>query len=268
MPTPRSANCSRCGLPKSNAGDFFRKGSYADGTSKLSANCKACTRLIESTPERQEQKRASKERARRAQGIPVRQRGASEFCPQGHLKADNLRPGRYDCAACHRNAEATKRRAADVPVKTRAGESWSCGHDSAVATRYSKGMPKGCGQCHRENSRNAPYKPEVRRRYVELNRDKINAYRRSWRAANRPDIVEFQKGGPEAIKYARMIGNDPCVYCGGRSTAIDHVKPVTRGGVGNWENLAPVCTSCNSSKSNKDVLQFLMYRLDRIGDTP
>lgn len=267
MPIQRSTKCARCGHPKSDVASFNRRGEFADGTPRLSALCKPCFRADESTPRRREQKRAFNDRKRREMGTPVRKRGAAEFCPQGHLKADNLRPGRYDCAVCHRNMEEVKRRSQGVKPVPRLGEAWKCGHDSTKIMRYAKGRPKGCAQCHRERQRLVPYKPEKRRLYVEKNREKINAYHRAWRAANRPDIVEFKKGGPESLEYAQMIDSDPCVYCGGKSSAIDHIRPVAKGGMGNWDNLAPICTGCNSSKHSKDVLHFLIRRLNRSGVT-
>ncbi|MEU1134920.1 HNH endonuclease [Streptomyces sp. NPDC005900] len=208
------------------------------------------------------------EKRRRAAGVPERRRGAAERCPQGHLKAENLRPGRYDCASCHRDRQRERGRKAGAKPAAGFGENWKCGHDPVTSARYCKGKEKGCKVCHREKQRLVPYDAEKVRDYVSRNREAVNAYRKAWRAANRPDRVEFRQGGPEAVSYARFIGNDPCVYCGGSSQAIDHINPVTRGGMGEWSNLAPICTSCNSSKSNKHVLQFLMYRLERIGARP
>ncbi|MFG3660250.1 HNH endonuclease [Streptomyces sp. NPDC047706] len=62
------------------------------------------------------------------------------------------------------------------------------------------------------------------------------------------------------IEYRAIIIRDPCVYCGAPAEAIDHIESIANGGLDSWENLAPVCTSCNCSKQAKDLLDFLMYR--------
>lgn len=44
---------------------------------------------------------------------------------------------------------------------------------------------------------------------------------------------------------------DSCYRCGGDWSAMDHVKPVSRGGAHMLANLRPICVSCNSSKGNR-----------------
>ena len=61
--------------------------------------------------------------------------------------------------------------------------------------------------------------------------------------------------------YAAIIRHDPCVYCGGKSTSVDHIIPVSKGGTSEWDNLAPSCKSCNSSKHTSDLLGFLGRRM-------
>ncbi len=48
----------------------------------------------------------------------------------------------------------------------------------------------------------------------------------------------------------------PCAYCGGRATEIDHVSPISRGGLHTRANLAPACRSCNSSKHSSTVEEW------------
>ncbi|MEU5863520.1 HNH endonuclease [Nonomuraea sp. NPDC047529] len=62
----------------------------------------------------------------------------------------------------------------------------------------------------------------------------------------------------EAAEYRELIRNDSCVFCGHPSTAIDHIVPVFRGGSDRWDNLAPICKSCNSIKRTRSVLEMLM----------
>lgn len=53
--------------------------------------------------------------------------------------------------------------------------------------------------------------------------------------------------------------NYTCQYCGAVDVPLDcdHVHPVSRGGSNLPENLATACASCNRSKSNKTVEEWL-----------
>lgn len=262
MAQPRSTCCARCGDPKTDTAAFYRKGTFADGSPKLFPLCKKCAADDSRRPEKRQYSKDLKAKKRREAGVPERKRGASEFCPQGHRKADNLRPGRYDCAACHREAQLERGRSAGAQPQSKLGDNWSCGHDPKSSVRFVKGKPKGCKYCHREAQRRRPFNYGAWRRYYDANKKQLQDYGRAWRAVNRPQSQPWRKAG-SAKEYTDLVQADPCVYCGGPSSAIDHIVAVTRGGSGCPSNLAPICTSCNSSKQNKDVLQFLLYRLDK-----
>lgn len=49
-----------------------------------------------------------------------------------------------------------------------------------------------------------------------------------------------------------------CLYCGRGSESIDHVHPLSRGGLSVTENCVPACLACNGSKGDADV--FTWYR--------
>jgi 5-methylcytosine-specific restriction endonuclease McrA len=61
--------------------------------------------------------------------------------------------------------------------------------------------------------------------------------------------------------YAEVLSGDPCSYCGARADTIDHVDPVSRGGRHDWKNLTAACRRCNSRKSDRVLLDFLVQRL-------
>lgn len=48
-----------------------------------------------------------------------------------------------------------------------------------------------------------------------------------------------------------------CVYCGKPAETVDHIVPICKGGQDIVENLVPCCKSCNSSKTKKDLVDFL-----------
>lgn len=53
-----------------------------------------------------------------------------------------------------------------------------------------------------------------------------------------------------------------CAYCDSSFTEmvaaeVDHVRPIARGGVHDWSNLAPACARCNRLKADRDVTEWL-----------
>lgn len=122
---------------------------------------------------------------------------------------------------------------------------------------------------------------EYQRSYDQKRRDKRREYdrtrreirfeqTRAWRTPGRTRdmahrrravLLDAPQGDPEeTLEYAKVLLNDPCVYCGAPTEAVDHIQPLTRGGSHAWDNLTASCKSCNSRKHNKDLLTFLLTR--------
>ncbi len=59
-----------------------------------------------------------------------------------------------------------------------------------------------------------------------------------------------------------ILRKDPCSYCLDKADTVDHVNPLNKGGSFKTDNLGGSCKSCNSSKSDQDLLQFLLKRLE------
>lgn len=97
--------------------------------------------------------------------------------------------------------------------------------------------------------------------WYRAHREHRNRYDRARRVIRRSQNANW-KHFPESLGYVLVISNDPCAYCGASTEAIDHVVPVARGGSGQWENLAPTCMSCNSSKRDEPLLAFLLRTRD------
>jgi 5-methylcytosine-specific restriction endonuclease McrA len=48
-----------------------------------------------------------------------------------------------------------------------------------------------------------------------------------------------------------------CAYCGSpHNLTMDHVVPISKGGKTTSDNVIPACISCNSSKKDKDMLEW------------
>jgi 5-methylcytosine-specific restriction endonuclease McrA len=54
--------------------------------------------------------------------------------------------------------------------------------------------------------------------------------------------------GPVDLRRYIAIRAEPCVYCGADGENVDHIVPLSRGGVEHESNLVSSCSSCNNSK--------------------
>ena len=47
-----------------------------------------------------------------------------------------------------------------------------------------------------------------------------------------------------------------CLYCGDPSESIDHIHPLSRGGLSVTENCVPACLACNGHKGDADAFDW------------
>lgn len=107
----------------------------------------------------------------------------------------------------------------------------------------------------RYNSEHKKEQLEYNRRWRSQNRDKHRLHSRNYWARKRSASVgrvslqEWQ----EAIREH----NSRCAYCGLKAKlTMDHIIPLSRGGLHCLENIVPACTSCNSKKGTKSLLEW------------
>jgi 5-methylcytosine-specific restriction endonuclease McrA len=81
-------------------------------------------------------------------------------------------------------------------------------------------------------------------------------------------------GTPETLreffKWARAALVIPCWWCGiitvpGRKRHVDHANPLSRGGKHSIENLYVVCESCNLTKHDRSLVEWLISTSQRKG---
>ena len=65
-------------------------------------------------------------------------------------------------------------------------------------------------------------------------------------------------------KSLHTFTGESCIYCGHTSESIDHVLPLSRGGLSITENCVPTCLSCNGQKSDTNAFEW--YRRQRFYD--
>lgn len=188
-------------------------------------------------------------------------------CPHGHPYPESLRPGRRDCAVCHREAQLRRARARGVQPHTPRTEC-SEGHPFPESLRPGR---SDCAICHREREHRRYHSdPEKHRNaaseYQKKNRQERNAYLRDYYKRNLQKQREYNRlqqrwrsvgKNNEALAYSEILRSDPCAYCGGPAGTIDHIEPVIAGGSNDWDNLTAACNNCNSQKRKSPLLIFL-----------
>jgi 5-methylcytosine-specific restriction endonuclease McrA len=97
------------------------------------------------------------------------------------------------------------------------------------------------------------------------NAEKVKAAKRAWQQANMATFVRASNARRRAVKLnAPTVPFEPgllrqrwdyfggkCWICKSDADAMDHVKPLSKGGWHVPANLRPVCTPCNTRKLNR-----------------
>lgn len=90
---------------------------------------------------------------------------------------------------------------------------------------------------------------------------KWNRHNAQQRAALLPKLSPEE--ALESHEYEQILLSGPCAYCGVPATTIDHIVPVFDGGTDTWDNKCGACHSCNSSKRDKNLLDFLLWSREK-----
>lgn len=104
------------------------------------------------------------------------------------------------------------------------------------------------------------------RRLMAEDPERVRKARRDWlktpkgRKYKRYIETLRRRGVPysaDALDWIASLVDPACHYCDEPATEIDHLTPISRGGTGDLENLAPACRSCNASKGDKTESEFV-----------
>lgn len=107
---------------------------------------------------------------------------------------------------------------------------------------------------HRQ--KNSEYYVQYRKNWRECNREKINEYGHRYRARKYQNgIFEIRE------KFLKKLYSSSCIVCDSVDRIeADHVIPVSRGGTNSEGNLQPLCFSCNRSKGNKLMVEWIYLK--------
>jgi 5-methylcytosine-specific restriction endonuclease McrA len=175
----------------------------------------------------------------------------SEFSPSKQ-KADGLFPW---CRPCNNTWQTTRRFSS--PEMAEASRAYQRAYYQAHAEERVKTVTARY-QANREQY------DAYKRKWLAENPEKRKAAARKWRQANR-DKVNLTTNQRRARRMsaptipftveqlaARLDFFGRCCWvCGGAAEAVDHVKPLSKGGWHCLSNLRPICGVCNTRKKDR-----------------
>jgi len=117
---------------------------------------------------------------------------------------------------------------------------------------------------HAHAQKNSERYNGYKRAWRDANPAERKAAQRKWRQANR-DKVNLATGRRRALRMSaptipftldQLAGRLSyfgrlCWLCGIPANAVDHVKPLSKGGWHCLSNLRPICTACNTRKKDR-----------------
>lgn len=205
---------------------------------------------------------------------------SAELCIKGHLLTPGnvvKSSGRLVCKVCKEESQlwaVQNRRPRGAGVGNANARKTHCakGHEYTEENTYRHG-PDGryrmCCTCRRAEVR-ASYRRHREERLAwhranqEANREVYREYSRRWQQENRErsnllSRIKKQRrraAGTLTVEDWELVLDvygHACLACGKDEVTIDHVIPVSCGGLNVISNVQPLCGFCNTSKGTKTI---------------
>jgi 5-methylcytosine-specific restriction endonuclease McrA len=113
---------------------------------------------------------------------------------------------------------------------------------------------------------NAAKSKEWVRAWMMAHPEKRRVYYKEWATENAVVLRAYGKRRQELVAQSDFTFDDwlttlaafnhCCAYClrGDRPLTMDHMNPISRGGLHTADNIIPACRSCNSKKGDRSIL--------------
>lgn len=161
---------------------------------------------------------------------------------------DGLQP---ICKVCHNAKMKAYYQANPDRIKARANIYFAANRDEQNRKRRERRLA------------NLEKERETGRQWSSKNQDKTRAYKSKYNAKRRAML--FDQSIPTQ-DIQKLVKAQSCYYCSkSAKLTIDHVVPLSRGGLHTLGNLVMACSSCNSSKGGKLLIEWKQY-LKRISN--
>lgn len=165
----------------------------------------------------------------------------------------------YRCKECIKKAKAEEYRNNPEKLKARSKEFRKANPEKVRATKQkwrANNPKKHVQEVVAYGRRNPDKRSAISKRYKDKNALKY----KTWNAERR---VKLKNNGVYRVSHKEIsqILARPCFVCNAiDKITIDHIIPVDLGGTHSIGNLQPLCSSCNSSKSNRVMTVWLKER--------
>jgi 5-methylcytosine-specific restriction endonuclease McrA len=131
--------------------------------------------------------------------------------------------------------------------------------ETARSARWNKENPqKTAANMRRCRAQRPDHFRDYMRQYRKDNRDKYSISDKAKHAKRRSAIGKTEhKLTRMEYEVARKAARGRCFYCREkRRLTLDHIIPLSKGGLHSRDNVVFACVSCNSSKGAKDPIRF------------
>lgn len=167
----------------------------------------------------------------------------------------------YVCARLRRNPNANVdlprgQRVANPLSRAEQSRKWAAENPERRREIDRKSRKKNAAKKAQKQREYSRANPHIRDEWEANNPDKVRA---NW--AKRSERLRAAGKYPLTRKEKNRLAKSACFYCGSvDKVSVDHLIPISRGGLNSVGNLVPACLSCNMSKHSKTVTEWIMWR--------